>query len=152
MSMEKTEEISLESFLTQNNLASYLEAFIDTGYDDVKQLKDIITSEDQLEIDSFLRDVGLDKKPGHKRRFVSAMQILCYRSKARSSENKKEAASTSKVDPGKIVILVVLYGVFFLLDRKIAAAGCDDVGLFLVIFKVQRIFCLQPNFLCFSSK
>lgn len=119
MSMESTEEIPLESFLAQNNLASYLEAFLDTGYDDVKQLKEIITSEDQLEIDSFLRDVGLDKKPGHKRRFVSAMQILCYRSKARSTENKKDVASTSKVDPGKIVILVVLWCVLFFLKEKL---------------------------------
>ena len=49
--MENT-VVSLQTFLAQNNLAMYLEAFIETGYDDMKQLKDIITSEDQLEIDS----------------------------------------------------------------------------------------------------
>ena len=51
--MENT-VVSLQTFLAQNNLAMYLEAFIETGYDDMKQLKDIITSKDQLEIDSLL--------------------------------------------------------------------------------------------------
>ena len=102
--MENT-VVSLETFLAQNNLAMYMEAFIETGYDDMKQLKDIITSEDQLEIDSLLQDVGLEKKPGHRRRFISAMQILCYQINARNAENGKEAASTSRTHQGKIVKL-----------------------------------------------
>jgi len=102
--MENT-VVSLQTFLAENNLAMYLEAFIETGYDDLKQLKDIITSEDQLEIDSLLRDVDLDKKPGHRRRFISAMPILCYQSNARNAENGKEAASTSRTHQGKIVKL-----------------------------------------------
>ena len=59
MSMENTEEIPLESFLTENNLASYLGAFIDTGYDDPNPLSNKVEVYDKITMELYESCYGL---------------------------------------------------------------------------------------------
>ena len=80
-------------FLVQNNLSSYTDAFINAGYDDMQQIKNIVASDDKAETEMFLQDVGLHLKPGHKRRLIAGVQVLA--SKERTS-NQNTFEKTSK--------------------------------------------------------
>ena len=95
---DKTEIGEVEGFLIQNNLSSYIEAFINAGCDDMQQIKNIVASDDKAETEMFLQDVGLHLKPGHKRRFIAGVQVLA--SKERTS-NQNSFEKTSKRTAGK---------------------------------------------------
>ena len=51
---DKTEIGEVEGFLLQNDLSCYTEAFINARYDDIKQIKDIVASNDKAETETFL--------------------------------------------------------------------------------------------------
>lgn len=89
---DKTEVGEVEGFLIQNNLSSYTDAFINAGYDDMQQIKDIVASNDKAETDMFLQDVGLHLKPGHKRRFIAGVQVLSSKERT-SNQNTSEKGS-----------------------------------------------------------
>ena len=98
---DKTEIGEVEGFLLQNNLSCYTEAFINAGYDDIKQIKDIVASTDKAETETFLQDVGLHLKPGHKRRFIAGVQVLSAKERTlnekiseKASKKAAEKAST----------------------------------------------------------
>ena len=72
------EEVS--SLLKDANLqlSEYQEKFEKNGYDDLVQIIEM-TDEDVLEL---LEHVGLNDKPGHKKRFLAALDIYKSKSKA----------------------------------------------------------------------
>ena len=55
------------------------------------------------EIESFLKDVGLDTKPGHKRRFIAAVQIEAAKTDHGFSSKDLDGITEKKgrVDPSK---------------------------------------------------
>ncbi len=67
--------------------------FEEKGYDDIEQL--ISIASDESELSSFLKDVGLESKPGHTKRFVAAIKSLtsklehgCFHSKESKQDNQ----------------------------------------------------------------
>ncbi len=77
----------IRTFLEKNNLSQYVNKFLELGYDDLKQLLDM----QQEEIIDVLKEVALYDKPGHRKRFVSAIQILS--SKTKHGVQDKDTAS-----------------------------------------------------------
>ncbi len=73
--MDATEEI--KNFLERNNLAQYYDSFLNLGYDDLPQLLEM-SAEDLTVV---IAEVGLVHKPGHRKRFVAALQMLNSKSK-----------------------------------------------------------------------
>ena len=68
---DETEKVRL--FLENNHLNQYYGNFIEQGYDDLNQIIEICKNVEEIE--SFLKDVGLVTKPGHKRRSIAATKI-----------------------------------------------------------------------------
>ena len=67
--------MDVSSLLKDAKLRQYEEIFFDKGYDDLEH----IMSMTEIDINDLLFDVGLDNKPGHRKRFLAALNI--YRSK-----------------------------------------------------------------------
>ena len=61
----------------ENNLPQHVNKFMELGYDDLKQLLDMPPEE----ITNVMKEVALYDKPGHQKRFVSAMEILSSKTK-----------------------------------------------------------------------
>jgi hypothetical protein len=79
---------TIRTFLEKNNLSPYVNKFIlEFGYDDLKQLLDMQPEE----IIDVLKEVALYDKPGHRKRFVSAIEILS--SKTKHGVQDKDTAS-----------------------------------------------------------
>ena len=53
--LDKTEIREVEGFHVQSNLSSYTDAFINAGYDDMQQIKDIVASSDKAATEVFAR-------------------------------------------------------------------------------------------------
>ena len=70
--MESSEEV--RSFLERNNLSQYLNNFLNEGYDDLSQIVEMADKYSELEC--LMKDVQMFQKPGHRKRFVAAIQIL----------------------------------------------------------------------------
>ena len=64
----------VREFLEKHKLSFYYQAFIDQGYDDVDQIMDIAKSTEEMT--NLLQDVGMFDKPGHRKRFIAATQIM----------------------------------------------------------------------------
>ena len=71
-------------------LSEYQEKFEKNGYDDLVQIIEM-TNEDILEL---LEHVGLNEKPGHKKRFLAALEI--YKSKSKAGLSPMPEASVVK--------------------------------------------------------
>ena len=67
----------MRDFLGKNNLNQYANKFFDLGYDDMVQLQEM-SSDELAEV---IKEVGIFEKPGHRKRFTSALQILSSKSK-----------------------------------------------------------------------
>lgn len=72
-------EEEVRTFLLNSNLSQYFECFLEQGYDDLKQIIDLTNSREDL--DSMMNDVGLNTKPGHKKRFLAVVTIEASKSK-----------------------------------------------------------------------
>ena len=70
--------MDVSSLLKDAKLTQYEDIFFDKGYDDLEH----IMSMTEIDINDLLFDVGLDNKPGHRKRFLAALNI--YRSKGDS--------------------------------------------------------------------
>jgi hypothetical protein len=89
----------IREFLEKNNLSQYFDNFIDQGYDDMDQI--LSMAGNPLELNSLMKDVAMFEKPGHKKRFVGAVQILA--SKAEHGEPVKSpetGVNVSESDQG----------------------------------------------------
>ena len=71
--LSENQKEKVRIFLENCKLGQYFSNFLEQGYDDLEQIVEF--SKNVQEMDSFLKDVGLHTKPGHKRRFVAAIQI-----------------------------------------------------------------------------
>lgn len=76
--MASGEEEEVRSFLERNNLGQYLNNFLNEGYDDLNQIVSI--ADNYSELESLMKDVEMFPKPGHRKRFVAAIQILASKS------------------------------------------------------------------------
>ena len=65
------------AFLQKNSLSQYVNKFMELGYDDLKQLLDMPPEE----ITDVMKEVALYDKPGHRKRFASAMAISISKTK-----------------------------------------------------------------------
>lgn len=83
-----SEERGIREFLEKNNLSQYFENFIDQGYDDMDQI--LSMANNPLELDCLMKDVAMFEKPGHKKRFVGAVQILASKAKHREPGKSPE--------------------------------------------------------------
>ena len=72
------------------NLLQYISKFIEHGYDDLEQLFDMSSHE----FADVIKEVTLYDKPGHRKRFVSALQILCSRDKHGVPDGEKAICTT----------------------------------------------------------
>jgi hypothetical protein len=77
----------IRTFLEKNNLSQYVNKFMELGYDDLNQLLNMQPEE----IIDVLKEVALYDKPGHRKRFVSAIEILS--SKTKHGVQDKDTAS-----------------------------------------------------------
>ena len=80
----------IRAFLEKNNLLQYINKFIELGYDDLRQLLDTSSEE----IADVMKEVTLYDKPGHRKRFVSALQILCSKDKHGAPDGEKTISTT----------------------------------------------------------
>jgi hypothetical protein len=96
-------------FLDKCNLSQYFSIFSEQGYDDLDQIVQITKKVEEIE--SFLKDVGLDTKPGHKRRFIAAVQIEASKTDHGLGSSKdaggKQGTTEKKgrVDPSKCMYI-----------------------------------------------
>lgn len=81
----------IREFLAKNNLSQYVNKFIELGYDDLTQLLDMSSDE----ITDVMKEVTLYDKPGHRKRFVSAIQILSSKSKHGVPDEDRANQSTT---------------------------------------------------------
>eukprot|EP00794_Sanderia_malayensis_P008471 gene8471-9378_t len=75
----------VRTFLERNNLSHYVNNFLNEGYDDLSQIVEMVDKYSELE--SLTKDVQMFQQPGHRKRFVAAIQILA--SKTQHSEPVK---------------------------------------------------------------
>ena len=80
----------IRAFLEKNNLLQYINEFIELGYDDLKQLLDM-SSDETADV---MEKVTLYDKPGHRKRFVFALQILCPKDKHEVPDGEKAICTT----------------------------------------------------------
>ncbi len=93
-------------FLDKCNLSQYFSIFSEQGYDDFDQIVQITKNVEEIE--SFLKDVGLDTKPGHKRRFIAAVQIEASKTDHGLGSSKDLDSTTEKkgrVAPSKCMYI-----------------------------------------------
>jgi hypothetical protein len=108
----------IRTFLEKNNLSQYVNKFLELGYDDLKQLLDM--QQEEI-IDVFLKEVALYDKPGHRKRFVSAIQILS--SKIKHGVQDKDTASQcttpmSSASHNVTTCKCIYFNMFCLVDIK----------------------------------
>lgn len=87
----------VQKFLEKNNLSQYFDNFVDQGYDDLDQILSMVNCNSELT--SLMQDVGIYDKPGHRKRFTAALEILSSKIEhGEPSENKSKDATTKKCD------------------------------------------------------
>ena len=102
-------EEEVRIFLERNNLSYYLSSFLKEGYDDLNQI--ISMADNYSELESMMKDVHMFEKPGHRKRFVAAIQILASRSQHGEPVkvvDKGELLNESLVDSSKCKDTIVL--------------------------------------------
>ena len=67
----------VRDFLEKNNLNHYADKFLYLGYDDMTQLQEMPSHE----LAYVMKEIGIFERPGHRKRFISALQILNSKSK-----------------------------------------------------------------------
>ncbi|CAB3978156.1 NAB region 1 [Paramuricea clavata] len=78
----------IREFLEKNNLSQYFDNFIDQGYDDMDQILSMASN--PLELNSLMKDVAMFEKPGPKKRFFGAVQILASKVEHRGAVESPE--------------------------------------------------------------
>ena len=90
--MASETELTVQSFLQRNNLGQYFDEIEAKGYNDMNQI--ISLASDESELSSLLEDVGLVSKPGHRKRFIAAINILISMLKYGGCTNKHDDENT----------------------------------------------------------
>ena len=87
----------VQQFLEKNKLSQYVASFSDQGYDDMDQILSIATCNSELT--SLMQDVGIFDKPGHRKRFTAALEILSSKIEhGEPSQNESKDNTTKQFD------------------------------------------------------
>ena len=112
---DKTEIGEVEGFLVSD-------AFINAGYDDMQQIKNIVASDDKAETEMFLQDVGLHLKPGHKRKLIAGVQVLASKERT-SNQNTLEKTGTKTAEKATTREYFCITAMIYVLELSLTIFG-----------------------------
>ena len=95
---DQLEDFDVKEFLSSCKLDDHDAEFISLGYDCLEHISQM----DEALLNKLTADVGLNKKPGHKMRFVAKLKVYISKSKNKESEavesKETEKSSTQSVN------------------------------------------------------
>ena len=90
----------VRDFLEKNNLNQYADKFLYLGYDDMTQLQEMPS----YELADVMKEIGIFERPGHRKRFISALQILNSKSKHGIPSTPNASSSTTMAIDSHVVV------------------------------------------------
>ena len=95
------EDFDVKEFLSSCKLDDYYAEFISLGYDCLEHISQM----DEAKLNKLTADIGLNKKPGHKTRFVAKLKV--YISKSKNKEETEKSSTQSVNSQGMLCIVLM---------------------------------------------
>ena len=105
---DQLEDFDVKEFLSSCKLDDYYAEFISLGYDCLEHISQM----DEAQLTKLTAHVGLNKKPGHKMRFIAKLKVYISKSKNKESEavesKETEKSSTQSVNSQGMLCIVLM--------------------------------------------